>query len=88
MALVFQSPALSSGSSANSSTNGIFGPSGGYIPNGDSLAMLLGNSIQPMDNGTSDGEQSQQQHTVASMMTPLPLQLLNQHQQARGKKIE
>jgi hypothetical protein len=53
--------------------------SSGYVPNGDSLAMLLGNSIQPFDHNNSDNNTTSAA-VAASMMTPLPLQLLN-HQQ-------
>ncbi|KAL3119929.1 hypothetical protein niasHT_007057 [Heterodera trifolii] len=78
--MYLQSPTLSSSSnSTNSSANGIFGdlvhrhhpqmPS--QMPSGDSLAMLLSNSMQPLDMGTN----------AQSMVGHLPLQLLQHHHQ-------
>uniref|UniRef100_A0A1I8BP24 NR LBD domain-containing protein n=1 Tax=Meloidogyne hapla TaxID=6305 RepID=A0A1I8BP24_MELHA len=75
-----QSPTLSSTSSTNSSANGIFGSSTAstHLSNGDNnggLAMLLGNSIQPLD------EHPETSTSIAPMMmTPLPFHLLHQHQ--------
>ncbi|KAF7632867.1 NR LBD domain-containing protein [Meloidogyne graminicola] len=73
-----QSPTLSSTSSTNSSANGIFGSSisSNHLPNGDNggLAILLGNSIQPLEETSSEAPNS----LTPMMMTPLPLHLRHQ----------